>query len=363
MIASPGRLRTFVYDDHGNITGYSERKTRDLTGAGAFDATWDGGQQRTTGIRYDTLNRVTGAQVYINNELTEDWVYFYDTSGNLEATQNLRSRWLRGNWGRDATHRVTRQSGTGFTAGITYDPRGRITRFRYDETATPSNGGVARVLTVDYGYAVNGELVARSGTVATNGGAPVSISSDEIDRWLDNYEAGVDPVGPPPGTLGWVRSLLRASAEPGLVPICIECMFNPALSWGWAMSSDNDDPFGIIGIAGTLRGAVNGIANLCKPTGLADIDGIPSGRKVSEYIDITTGRSIRNIKTDVGKGEFEANLRDSGYAQTLSSDGRSDIFIKGNLKYTIRDNSNAGYPTADVFSNGDQIGKIRLGGK
>ncbi|MGF6898919.1 hypothetical protein [Paraburkholderia sp. GAS348] len=43
-------------------------------------------------------------------------------------------------------------------------------------------------------------------------------------------------------------------------------MFNPVLSWGWAMSSDNDDPFGIIGIAGTLRGAVNGIANLCKPT-------------------------------------------------------------------------------------------------
>lgn len=266
MIASPGRLRTFVYDDHGNITGYSERKTRDLTGANAFDATWDGGQQRTTGIRYDALNRVTGAQVYINNELTEDWVYFYDTSGNLEVTQNLRSRWLRGNWGRDAAHRVTRQSGTGFTAGITYDPRGRITRFRYDETAAPTNGGVARVLTVDYGYAVNGELVARSGTVATNGGAPVSISSDEIDRWLDNYEAGVDPVGPPPGTLGWVRSLLRASAEPGLVPICIECMFNPALSWGWAMSSDNDDPFGIIGIAGTLRGAVDGIANLCKPT-------------------------------------------------------------------------------------------------
>jgi hypothetical protein len=116
---------------------------------------------------------------------------------------------------------------------------------------------------------VNGELVSRNGMVAANGGAPVSIGSDEIDRWLDNYEAGIDPVGPPPGTLGWVRSLLRASAEPGLVPICIECMFNPALSWGWAMSSDNDDPFGIIGIAGTLRGAVDGIANLCKPTQVA----------------------------------------------------------------------------------------------
>ncbi|MEZ0601256.1 DUF6531 domain-containing protein [Paraburkholderia sp. IW21] len=266
MIASPGKLRTFVYDDRGNITGYSERKTSDPTGASAFDAAWDGEQQRTTGVRYDALNRVTGARVYVNNQLTEDWVYFYDTTGNLETAQNLKSPWLRGNFGRDAAHRVTRQSSNGFTAGITYDQRGRITRFKYDETAAPTNGRVARVLTVDYGYASDGQLVSRSGTVATNGGAPVSISSDEIDQWLDNYEAGIDPVGPPPGTLGWARSLLRASSEPGLIPICVECMFNPALSWGWAMSSDNDDPFGIVGIAGTLRGAVNGIANLCKPT-------------------------------------------------------------------------------------------------
>ncbi|MFM0284984.1 DUF6531 domain-containing protein, partial [Paraburkholderia sediminicola] len=124
MIASPGKLRTFVYDDRGNITGYSERRTSDPTGASAFDAAWDGEQQRTTGVRYDALNRVTGARVYVNNQLTEDWVYFYDTTGNLETAQNLKSPWLRGNWGRDAAHRVMMQSSNGFTAGITYDQRG-----------------------------------------------------------------------------------------------------------------------------------------------------------------------------------------------------------------------------------------------
>ncbi|MGF6905033.1 DUF6531 domain-containing protein [Paraburkholderia sp. GAS348] len=316
MIASPGKLRTFVYDDRGNITGYSERKTSDPTGASAFDAAWDGERQRTTGVRYDALNRVTGARVYVNNQLTEDWVYFYDTTGNLETAQNLRSPWLRGNVGRDAAHRVTRQSSNGFNADIAYDPRGRITRFRYDEAAAPSNGRVARVLAVDYGYASDGQLASRSGTVATNGGAPVSIGSDEIDQWLDNYEAGIDPVGPPPGTLGWARALLRASSEPGLIPICIECMFNPALSWGWQMSSDNDDPFGIIGIAGTLRGAVNGIANLCKPTGANSLEGIAFkrdhyiNRAKADNLDLDKAEGIiadelRRIRSDMVPGQHQ----------------------------------------------------------
>ncbi|MFM0284988.1 hypothetical protein P0D75_43975, partial [Paraburkholderia sediminicola] len=192
----------------------------------------------------------------------------------------------------------------------------RIARFRYDETAAPTNGRVARVLAVDYGYASDGQLASRSGTVATNGGAPVSIGSDEIDQWLDNYEAGIDPVGPPPGTLGWARSLLRASSEPGLIPICIECMFNPALSWGWQMSSDNDDPFGIIGIAGTLRGAVNGIANLCKPTGANSLEGIAFkrdhyiNRAKADNLDLDKAEGIiadelRRIRSDMVPGQHQ----------------------------------------------------------
>jgi hypothetical protein len=63
-----------------------------------------------------------------------------------------------------------------------------------------------------------------------------------------------------------VQSLLGASPEPGLIRICIECMFNPALGYGWAISSDNDDPFGIIGVAGTIRGWVNGVGPQCRAT-------------------------------------------------------------------------------------------------
>jgi len=48
--------------------------------------------------------------------------------------------------------------------------------------------------------------------------------------------------------------------------------------------------------------------------------------------------------------------------QTLSKDGKSDIFTKGEGQYTVRDESNSGYITADVKSGGANIAKIRLGG-
>jgi hypothetical protein len=101
---------------------------------------------------------------------------------------------------------------------------------------------------------------------------------------------------------------------------------------------------------------------MCKPAAETEVDGIPPGRITSEYTDITTGRSMRNIRTDVGKAEFKANLVESGYMQTLSKDGKSDIFTKGEGQYTVRDESNSGYITADVKSGGANIAKIRLGG-
>jgi YD repeat-containing protein len=273
MIASPGSLRAFVYDAKGNLTGFSDRKTSDPTGELGFDASWDGQQQRTTGIRYDASNRVDGAKVFVNGELVQDWWYVYDDTGNLRLTWNAKSPWAWGVTKRDAAHRPTYLPGDNREAYVTYDARGRVSRFLYNESPTAANGGLSRILTVNYGYSADGRVVSRTGTVATNNGgstrigAPVAISSDELDQWLDNYESGMNPIGPPANRLGWVRSLLLgASPEPGLERICLECMFNPALSWGWAASSDNADPFGIIGLAGTLRGAVDGFANLCKPT-------------------------------------------------------------------------------------------------
>ncbi len=56
------------------------------------------------------------------------------------------------------------------------------------------------------------------------GGAPVTISSDDTDTWLDNYQAGLDPVGPSSGLLGWVRSL-STDAPVSISAVCTECGF------------------------------------------------------------------------------------------------------------------------------------------
>src|SRR6266702_4834533 len=94
------------------------------------------------------------------------------------------------------------------------------------------------------------------------------------------------------------------------------------------------------------------IKQMCKPAAETEVDGIPPGRITSEYTDITTGNSVRNIRTDIGKAEFEANLVESGYAQTVSKDGRTDILTKGDIKYTVREQSNTGVPTAEYFPSG-----------
>lgn len=114
--------------------------------------------------------------------------------------------------------------------------------------------------------------MSRTGTVKQNegGSTPLGashvLSSDELSQWVNNLEDGVNPAGPPANRLGWVRAMLGASSEPGLVSICIECMFNPALGWAWAISSDNTDPFGIIGMAGAVRNGLDAVTKLCKPS-------------------------------------------------------------------------------------------------
>lgn len=99
---------------------------------------------------------------------------------------------------------------------------------------------------------------------------------------------------------------------------------------------------------------------MCKPAAETEVDGIPPGRITSEYTDITTGGSVRNIRTDVGKAEFEANLVESGYVQSLSKDGRADIFSKDGARYTVREDSNAGYPTAEYVPAGAPRGTIKI---
>ncbi|MGA9912172.1 MAG: DUF6531 domain-containing protein [Paraburkholderia sp.] len=271
MIAMPGKVQSFVYDASGNVTGSSEFKTSDPTGEAGFDAIATG-QDKTVGAHYDGSNRIDTRLDFANGENIAKWQYLYDSTGNLRLAIEQKSGWTWGVMQRDAAHRPTSMAGDSREAAVAYNARGEVTKFLYNEYPTAANGSLYRLLTVNYGYAADGQLVSRTGTVAQNSGGsttvgtPSSISSDEIDLWLDNYERGANPVAPPANRRGWVQSLLGASPEPGLIRICIECMFNPALGYGWAISSDNDDPFGIIGVAGTIRGWVNGVGPQCRAT-------------------------------------------------------------------------------------------------
>ncbi len=233
FVALPGKFLSFVYDINGNVSGYSERITKDPTGEAGFNAVWDGRQQRTVGARYDQFNRMIEAVIFENNVKTADWVYVYDFTGNLNTAQNIVSHWLFGDQDRDAAHRVIWQTGNFREARIAYDLRGRATQFIYDEQAIPATGRPRRVLTVDYRYSSDGKLSSRNAVVATNGGPAIAISSDDTNRWLDNYEAGIDPVGPSPGQLGWT-TLLTSDSQPRMGTLCIGCGYiqaHPAWSF------------------------------------------------------------------------------------------------------------------------------------
>lgn len=223
-VAMPGKLMSFVYDSNGNVAGYSERITNDPTGETGFNASWDGKQQRTIGARYDRFNRLAEAITYLNNVKVADWVYFYDFTGNLNTAQELVSNWLFGDQDRDTAHRVTWQTGNNREARVAYDVRGRVTRFTYDEQPISSIGRKRRLLTVSYGYSAAGRVVSRSATVATERSPAVAISSDDTDKWLDNYQSGADPVGPPAGLLGWVKSP-SSEAATSIDAVCAECGF------------------------------------------------------------------------------------------------------------------------------------------
>ncbi|CAB3762003.1 DUF6531 domain-containing protein [Paraburkholderia solisilvae] len=244
LVAVPGKMRAFVYDDAGNATGISELTTDDPTGARGFDASTAGGQKRTYGMTYDSFNHLKTMQVYTNGVLTENWRLTTDASGNSRDWLDYVSGRTVGVYLRDAAHRPVSISTGDADVTVSYDARGRVTKFVYLESGRPSNGNVDRRLTVSYGYSPDGRVVSRTGTLATDGGAEVAVSSDEIDRWLDNYEAGALSMGPSPGPLALLKAL-GALPEPGLEDVCVECVLPPvrwaagAVSWGMSVVGRN----------------------------------------------------------------------------------------------------------------------------
>lgn len=225
MVASAGWMRAYAYDGNGNLTGLSEGPTDDATGANGFDAHL-AGQLHTVGMVYDDSNQVNFVQQKDGGVLTGEWGVTQDGTGNLRSIINR----LGGNSylvsARDKAHRAILIQGPGFLVSAVYDPRGRLSTFWYNESASPSNGNVTRLLKVTYNYSPDGRITSRVGTVSTNLGADAAIGSDEIDQWLDNFENRITPAGPPVNLAGWVTAL-KFLQEPGLEPVCVECWVPP----------------------------------------------------------------------------------------------------------------------------------------
>lgn len=275
---------------------------------------------------------------------------------------------------RDAAHRVLYGYNPTGDFYLRYDRRGRIDVFKFNEYASPANGGTRRVFKVSFGYSPEGNIVSRTGTVAKNGsaldlsdGTDIPISDEEINQWIDNYNYGDSPVGPPANLQGAGR-LLRAGSALRMSTVCSSCHFSAGLIDGaargiifvWRLAQNPAVRYGIG--QGARKAAQNWerIKEMCKPAAETEVDGIPPGRVTSMYKDKTEGNSILNIETDVSKAEFEANLRNDGWAQTLSKDGKVDIFTKDGARYTVRDESNAGVPTADFIPAGASRGTLKI---
>jgi YD repeat-containing protein len=217
LVATPGKIRAFVYDASGNVTGYAERQTTDLTGEQGMQAVGTG-SQLTVGASYDGVGRLLSATAVQDGKTTEDWTYTYDPRGNIASTRDAVSGWQMRTLARDSENRAGTIAGNTGQAGIAYDQRGRVKRFTYDEPASVANAGLARTLRVDYTYAPNGTVSTRTANVSTNGAWWQPISDAELDVWLTNWELGNDPVSPPAKFTG-----LKSDADAFVPSVCVEC--------------------------------------------------------------------------------------------------------------------------------------------
>jgi YD repeat-containing protein len=217
LVATPGKVRAFVYDSRGNVTGYAERATTDLTGEQGLQAGGTGNQM-TVGARYDDVGRLLSATVIQDGQKLEDWTYTYDVRGNIATTRDAVSGWTMRTLERNAANRATQIAGNSGQASIAYDERGRVKSFQYNEPASSVNGGLSRVLAIDYQYAANGAVSSPSAKVSTNGAWWQPISDAELGVWLTNWELGNDPVAPPPMLTG-----VKSDAGAFVPDMCVEC--------------------------------------------------------------------------------------------------------------------------------------------
>jgi YD repeat-containing protein len=141
LMATPLMMRGFAYDERGNVIGMSELTTDDATGTRGFDAKATG-QQRAYGWTYDNSNRLNSILVTTDGKTTAQWQQTYDGSGNKRIALDRLGNQSHGVVMRYAAHRPIVLIGSGFKASVTYDLRGRVTRFAYAEQAAQTNGNL-----------------------------------------------------------------------------------------------------------------------------------------------------------------------------------------------------------------------------
>jgi YD repeat-containing protein len=319
MVASPGTLRSFVYDENGNTTGISERRTTDLTGADSFQAAAGNGPIRAYGLVYDSSNQLNFAQMYEDGQVTGEWSLTRDATGNLRSIVDRKNGNVFAVSARDAAHRIVQFSGPGFTATPYYDVRGRLIGFQYWESASPINGNVQHALKITYTYAANGTLTARTGTLSTNLGSDQLIADDELDKWIANIESGILPAGSPLLLSGSIKKLLSAQ-EAGLEPLCPECVIASGARFAWLIFQLAQDP--MWATKHSIPEAVE--AKNCKPTGANNAGNINfqtshyASRLEAEGVDVATAESE---VADVVNGMMPDMLPNTNASGRMTIDG------------------------------------------
>lgn len=114
-----------------------------------------------------------------------------------------------------------------------------------------------------------------------------------------------------------------------------------------------------------LRDAAEGRAIQLNPATKAGEEGLDGASRT--YINITKGKSVRNIGTDATRNEFADTLTKGGWAARTSKDGAVQVFSKDGAEYVLREKNSSRYPgwTADytpLGAKGHTL-EIRLGYK
>lgn len=381
MIASPNLIQAFTYNSAGATASISETPTTDATGANGFAAPKVPGTVATVyALGYTDMNRLDKVVESNQGNVLRRWYVIRDHGGNAYEIQGANASHFDATsvTQRDAAHRALVGRNPTGEFKIRYDLRGRIDRFTFKQYARFDPKGTQRLFKVAFEFAPNGRVISRTGTVASSNdiyrrddGPDLPISQEEINQWIDNYNHGDSPIAPQADLLG--TGTLAGHGSIPMSTVCHDCHFVAGLpesrarwiggaargiAFVWRLLKNPAIRYGIGQGAKKAAEKLERAKAKCKPAATAEVEGIPPGRIKSMYVEKTEGFGVTNIITDVPKSEFGANLLKDGWTKTLSTNGKVEIFTKNGAKYSVREYSKTGPPTAEFTPRG--AGKYTL---